>query len=447
LISGLLGYTLSLLIRIELSSTGSIILDSIRFNTCVTAHGIIMVFFFVMPVLIGGFGNLLIPVSIGTCDMAYPRINHISLWLLLLSIFLACCAVFIGEGIGTGWTLYPPLSVISNPSVAVDLAIFSLHVAGVSSIGGSINFMCTSLYLSSFGIGLVKLPLYIWSILATSVLLVLSLPVLAGAITLLLLDRNILTTFYDAGNGGDPVLYQHLFWFFGHPEVYVLILPAFGLASTILSRVSNTSVFGYQGMVYAILSIGLLGFLVWGHHMYTAGMEIDTRIYFMAATMLVGVPTGIKVFSWLSTIWNTNFSNQLATMWFLAFISLFTFGGITGIVLSNTALDIALHDTYFVVGHFHYVLSLGAVFSILGALIYYNNTPAFMNRNMLLSHFWLTMIASNFIFLPLHFVGISGMVRRIPDYPDIYSFYNVSASVGSGLTILPVLYMISKLLK
>lgn len=443
--NGFFAAVLSVLIRLELTFPGDqIMFENYQYyNVIVTMHGVLMLFIVIMPILIGGFANYFVPLMIGAPDMAFPRLNNFSFWILPPATLLGVLAVFIGDGPGTGWTLYPPLSGGDiHVGFSIDFLIFAFHLVGIASIIGSINFICTIWFLKDEGRFLVNLPLFVWSILITSFLLIFAIPVLAAAITLLLTDRNFGTRFFDPVGGGDLILYQHIFWFFGHPEVYILIIPAFGVISQVIGTFSQKKVFGHKAMIVCIVLISVIGFIVWAHHMYVAGMNAYTKAYFTAASMVIALPTGLKIFNWVCTMYGGTLWMYTPMYFAIGFVALFSFGGLTGVILANGGIDIVLHDTYFVVAHFHYVLSMGVGFGVFAGFYYwFGKITGYQYPEKLgQCHFWLTFIGANLTFLPMHFLGISGMPRRIPDYPEMYQYWNLLSSFGSFFAFFSVLF-------
>ncbi|RWO01198.1 cytochrome c oxidase subunit 1 [Mesorhizobium sp.] len=439
IMAGTLGGAISGYMRLELAQPGmDYVVNGQSWNALITAHGLIMIFYMVMPALIGGFGNWFVPLMIGARDMAFPGLNSLGFWLLPLSLIMLIGSLLVGDGTGTGWSLYPPLSGIDGqPGPSVDMTILALHLAGISSVISAINFVTTILNMREDRLPLFGMPLFVWSILISSLMLLLAMPVLAAALAMLLADRNFGGAFFDPAGGGDPMLFMNLFWFFGHPEVYIMILPAFGIISQIVSRFSGRPIFGYPGMVLAMASIAALGFIVWAHHMFTVGGGFAPRAFFTLASMVIAVPTGIKVFAWIATMWGGSIRLTVPMLWALGFIIMFTVGGTTGIVLANAGTDQVLHNTYYVVAHFHYVLSLGATYAVFAGFYYWfprmtgRMFPEWVGR----LHFWCFFIGTNVLFFPMHFLGLAGMPRRIADYPDGFLGWNMIASLGAVLAL------------
>ncbi|MDO9711366.1 cytochrome c oxidase subunit I [Paracraurococcus lichenis] len=437
-LSAIVAVTMSVLMRVELMEPGlQIFADGQAWNAFVSTHGLAMIFFVIMPVLFGGFGNFFVPLMIGAPDMAFPRLNNISFWLLVPAVLLLYAGLFIGAGPGAGWTLYPPLSSIEyHPDMSMDMTLFALHLAGASSLLSAMNFITTIFNMRAPGMTLHKMPLFVWSILVTAFLLLLALPVLAGAITMLITDRNFGTAFFNPAGGGDPVLFQHLFWFFGHPEVYIVIMPAFGIISHVVSTFSRKPVFGYLGMVYALVAIGVVGFVVWAHHMFTSGIQVDTRAYFSAATMVIAVPTGIKIFSWIATMWGGSIRLRVPMLFAIGFIFVFTVGGVTGVKIASPGVDVVLHNTYYIVAHFHYVMAIAAAFAFFAGFYYWIGKMSGRQYPERLGqvHFWTFLVGVNLLFFPMHFLGAQGMPRRYPDYPEAFAGWHFVASIGSYVT-------------
>jgi len=426
----LIGGLMAMLIRAELFQPGLQLVQPEVFNQLTTMHGLIMIFGVIMPAFTA-FANWQVPLMIGAPDMAFPRMNNWSFWLLpVAGVFLVGSLFLPGGAVAGGWTMYPPLFM--QGGISYDLTIFAIHIMGASSIMGSINIATTILNMRAPGMTLMKMPLFVWTWLITAFLLIAVMPVLAGAVTMLLADRNFGTHFFDAAGGGDPVMFQHVFWFFGHPEVYILILPAFGIISSVIPTFSRKPLFGYASMVYATASIAILSFLVWGHHMFTVGMPAAAQLYFMYATLLIAVPTGVKVFNWVATMWRGSLTFETAMLFAVAFVCLFTIGGFSGLVLAMVPVDIQLQDTYYVVAHFHYVLVTGALFSIYAGIYYWlpKWTGHMVDETWGRWHFWLSAISVNVLFFPMHFLGLAGMPRRIPDYALQFADFNRIASIG-----------------
>jgi len=425
------GGAMALVIRLELFAPGLQWVQPEVFNSLTTVHALVMIFGAVMPAFVG-FANWLIPMQIGAADMAFPRMNNWSFWLLIPPALLLMASFFVpGGAAASGWTLYPPL--VTQGGISVDMTILAIHILGASSIMGSINIITTILNLRAPGMTLMKMPMFTWTWLITAYLIIAVMPVLAGAVTMLLTDRHFGTSFFNAAGGGDPTMFMHIFWFFGHPEVYILILPAFGIMSQIIPAFARKPLFGYASMVYATASIAILSFIVWGHHMFTVGMPSAGQLFFMYATMLIAVPTGVKVFNWIATMWRGSMTFETPMLFAIGFVFLFTMGGFSGLVLAIVPVDITLHNTYYVVAHFHYVLFPGAIFGLMAGTYFWlpKWTGKMYNETLGKWHFWLSAIAFNITFFPQHFLGLAGMPRRIPDYALQYAEWNAISSIGA----------------
>ena len=451
LIAFFIGGTMALGIRLELSQPGRVLLDPNQFNEAITIHGLVMVFAAIMPAF-AGLANWMIPLMIGAPDMAFPRMNNWSFWLLpTATLILLSTLVLPGSGPNFGWTMYAPLSTTYGPPSTAAL-ILSIHLLGLSSIMASINIVATILNLRAPGMRWLKMPMFCWTWFITAFLLIAVMPVLAGAVTMMLTDKYFHTSFFNAAGGGDPLLYQHIFWFFGHPEVYIIILPAFGIVSEIIPTFSRKKLFGYTCMVYATCSIAVMSFIVWAHHMFAAGLNLGAELYFMYATMVIAVPTGVKVFNWISTMFRGAMTFETPMLFSIGFIILFTIGGFSGMMLSLAPADQQYHDTYFVVGHFHYVMVAGALFGLFGAVYYWipKWTGHMYNECLGKLHFWLTLVSINVTFFPMHFLGLAGMPRRIPDYALQFADFNRIASIGAfffGFSQLLLVYIVIKTIR